>query len=104
MPIQLPLRDRTPLEIDAINDLVAKELNSLREEVEDFLKSPNPPIWVPPESATPSDREFYTRLEIPTYRNGDPSLLFHDLHLFDVEKIKKMYKRGRHLYVATTWL
>jgi hypothetical protein len=101
VPIQAPLR---ALEIDAINQLVSEELNFLREEVEDFLKSPNPPIWVPPESATPSDCEFYARLKIPTYRKRNPSLLFHDLHLCDIEKIKKMYEPGRHMYVVTTWL
>ena len=102
MPIQPPLRDSIPLEIEAIDQLVAKELDSFREEIKDFLKSPNPPSWVPPKSATPSDCEFYTSLKIPTYRNGDPSLLFHELESCDVEKIKKMYKRGRHMYVVTT--
>ena len=105
LAVTVPIKQLSrSLEIDAVNQLVSEELNSLREEVEDFLKSPNPPVWVSPASATPSDCEFFAHLKLPTYRRGNPSLLFHDLHLCDVEKIKEMYEPGRHMYVVTTWL
>jgi hypothetical protein len=44
--------------IKAIDQRIERELKSLRVVVETFLKNPEPPTWLPPGNATPSNREF----------------------------------------------
>jgi hypothetical protein len=97
VPIQPPLRI---LEIEEIDPLVKKELKSLRDVVAAFLKSPDPPLWAPPDYAAPSDREFLANLQIPSYADGRPSLLFHDLHSRDDDEIKKIFGTNDHVYEA----
>ncbi|KAM6498794.1 hypothetical protein JOM56_006742 [Amanita muscaria] len=82
------------LGIKEIDQRIEEELKSLRAEVETFLKSPDPPTWVPPNYATQSDREFLASLRIPSYRNGNPSLLFHDLDVCDGDETKKIFGDG----------
>ncbi|KAM6498788.1 hypothetical protein JOM56_006736 [Amanita muscaria] len=82
------------LGIKEIDQRIEGELKSLRVEVETFLKSPEPPTWVPPDYATPSNREFLASLQIPSYRNGNPSLLFHDLDVCDGDETKKIFGDG----------
>jgi hypothetical protein len=72
-----------------IDKEIDKELKSIRGGVETFLKNPKPPIWVPPDYVTPSNREFITSLQIPSYCNGNPSLLLHDLDVCDDNEIKR---------------
>jgi hypothetical protein len=65
-----------------------------------FLKNPEPPTWVPPDYVTLSNRKFLESLEIPCYDNGNPSLLFHDLHVCDNDEIKEIFGSHEHLYVV----
>jgi hypothetical protein len=90
----------TPQEPTFNIEVIDKELESLRGVVETFLKNPEPPTWVPPDYVTPSNREFLTNLRIPCYRNGNPSLLFHDLDVCDGNEIEKIFERGAPLYVV----
>ena len=50
------------LGIEAIDDNINEELNSLRGMIETFLKNPEPRTWIPPASVTSSDRDFLTNL------------------------------------------
>ncbi|KIL71414.1 hypothetical protein M378DRAFT_6158 [Amanita muscaria Koide BX008] len=88
--------------IEEIDQRIEEELKSLRVEVETFLKSPEPPTWVPPDYATPNNRKFLASLQIPSYRNGNPSLLFHDLHMCDGDEIKKIFKNPQDLCICNT--
>jgi hypothetical protein len=89
------------LPIEIIDEKINQELDSLRGMVETFLKNPEPPTWIPPESATPSNREFLTNLQIPSYRNGAPSLLFHNLDEYNDKEIEMVFGPGdRRQYVV----
>jgi hypothetical protein len=88
------------VDIEVIDKRIDKELESLRGVVETFLKNPEPSIWVPPDYVTPNNREFLTNLRIPSYGNGNPSLLFHDLEVCDDNEIEKIFGRGTPLYVV----
>ena len=77
------------VDIDVINAKINKELESLRNVIEAFLKAPEPPTWIPPENA--SHYEFLKNLQIPSYANGKPSLLFHNLDVCDDAEIEKMF-------------
>ena len=87
-------------DISVIEERIEKESQSLRVVVEEFITNPEPPIWAPPNNATPSDREFFTDLQIPTYRNGEPSLLLHDLNACNVDEITKHFGSSQHLFVV----
>ena len=102
VPMQLPLRDPTLVEIEAIDQLIEKERESLRDVVAAFLKSPDSPLWAPPDHATPSDREFLATLQIPLLGDGTgkPSLLFHNLHSRDDDEIKKIVGTNNLVYEA----
>ena len=80
------------LGIDEIDKLIDKEGESLSDEIEAFLKSPEPPRWIPPNCATPSNREFLRNLRIPSYLNGSPSLLFHNLDVCDGNQIEEILR------------
>ena len=88
------------LGIEIIDQKIKEELDSLRGMVETFLKNPGPPTWNPPDSVTPSEREFLTNLRIPTYRYGNPSLLFHNLDECDDKEIEMIFGPGPHQYVV----
>ena len=88
------------LGIEIIDEKINEELKSLRVMVEMFLKSPEPPTWIPPDDVTSSDRDFLTNLRLPTYRNGNPSLLFHNLDVYDDKEIKMIFGPGQHQYVV----
>jgi hypothetical protein len=77
------LRDGT------IDSLIEEECKSLQVVVEKFLENPEPPTWHPPPFAT--DYEFLASLRLPTHRNGDPCLLFHDLNACDGAEIERMF-------------
>jgi hypothetical protein len=98
IPVQPTLQDPTLFEIEAIDQLIKKERESLRDVVAAFLKSPGPPLWAPPDHATPSDREFLATLQIPSYSDGRPSLLFHNLHVRDDDEIKKIFGTNNPVY------
>jgi hypothetical protein len=89
-------RDITPnnnsLPIEVINNLISKERKSLREMIVQFLKDPELPIWDPPEYA--SDREYLASLQLPTYPDGGPCLLLHNLNECDPDEVKVF--RGVH--------
>ena len=87
------------LDIDAIDAMIDRELGLLRGVVETFLKNPEPPIWVPPNYTTPSYHDFLTSLQIPSYRNGNPSLLLHNLQEGEIAEI---FGDARHMCVAIT--
>jgi hypothetical protein len=88
------------LGIEEIDKEINKELDSLRGMVETFLKNPEPPTWIPPNSATPSNREFLTNLRIPSYHNGNPSLLFHNFDVCNDKEIEEIFGPGAHQYVV----
>jgi len=73
-----------------IEEKIKKELDLLSGELKTFLKNPDPPTWVPTDYVA-LNREFLTNLRLPTYRNGNPSLLFHDLDACDDDEIKKIF-------------
>jgi hypothetical protein len=88
------------LDIEIIDKKIKEELDSLRGMVETFLKNPEPPTWNPPDSVTPSEREFLTNLRIPCYRFGIPSLLFHNLDVCDSKEIETIFGSSAHQYVV----
>jgi hypothetical protein len=88
------------LGIEEIDKRINKELDSLRGTVESFLENPEPPTWIPPDFTAPSDREFLINLRIPSYRNGNPSLLFHNLDVCNDEEIKRIFGGDEHRYVV----
>jgi hypothetical protein len=77
------------LDIEAIDEKINKELESLRGMVETFLNNPEPRTWEPPNFATPSNWKFLSDLRIPCYRNGKPSLLFHNLDMCNDKEIAR---------------
>jgi hypothetical protein len=89
-------------DIDVIDQQIEKKFELLREGVEAFLGSPNPRTWVPPNWMTASNREFYKNLQIPTYHNGNPSLLLHELDLCNVPEIEEKFGGRQHMYVVVT--
>jgi hypothetical protein len=82
-------RPELQLDIEAIDEKVNKELDSLRGVFEKFLKNPEPRTWEPPKFATPSNHTFLSDLRIPSYGNGNPSLLFHNLDVCNDKKIAR---------------
>jgi hypothetical protein len=88
------------LHIEAVDEKINEELDSLRGVIEIFLKNPEPRTWIPPDSVTPSNREFLTNLGIPSYRNGNPSLLLHNLDVCDDKEIETIFAPGPHQYVV----
>jgi hypothetical protein len=98
--IVVPPGYKKSLDIEAIDEKINKELDLVREVVETFLKNPEPRTWIPPDSVTPSNRQFLTNLRIPYYRNGDPSLLFHNLDVYDDKEIEMIFGPGAHQYVV----
>ena len=90
------------LDIEAIDEKINKELNSglLRGLVEKFMKNPEPRIWTPPDFATSSKQKFITKLRIPSYRAGNPSLLLHNLDVCNDKEIETIFGPGAHQYVV----
>jgi hypothetical protein len=87
------------IDINKIDEKIDKELKLLQRKLEIFLKNPDRPLWVPADYVT-LHRDFLTNLRLPTYRNGRPSLLFHDLEACDDDGIKKVFGAGiQALYV-----
>ncbi|KIM47458.1 hypothetical protein M413DRAFT_200359 [Hebeloma cylindrosporum] len=82
------------VDIEVIDKRIHKELESLGGVVEAFLRNPEPPVWVPPDYVTADNREFLTNLQLPSYGNGKPSLLFHNLDKCDRIEIEKMLGPG----------
>ena len=89
------------LDIEAIDEKVSKELDSgmLRGMVEIFLKDPEPRPWIPPDFVTPGNQKFLTNLQIPSYRNNNPSLLLHNLDVCNDKEIEMIFGPGTHQYV-----
>jgi hypothetical protein len=88
------------LDIEAIDEKINEEFDSLRGMVEAFLRNPEPRTWRPPNSVTLSDRKFLTNLRIPSNHNGDPHLLLHNLNSCDDKEIKMIFGHGAHMYVV----
>ena len=88
------------LDIEAIDKKINEELESLRKVVKIFLKDPEPPTWNPPDFVPLSDRKFITNLRIPSYPNGSPSLLFHNLDECDDREIEMIFGSYAHQYVV----
>jgi hypothetical protein len=83
-----------------IDRRINRELESLRETIERFIRNPEPPVWIPPDYITDSSvRDFLTSLQIPMYQNGKPSLLFHNLSLCDDDQIEAIFGSFNHVYV-----
>ena len=96
-------RDITPdleLDIETIEQKINDELGNIRGMVETFLNDPEPPVWIPPKSATASNQEFLKSLQIPSYLDGDPNLLFHNLDVCDNDEIEEIFGNGAHQYVV----
>jgi hypothetical protein len=65
--------------------------------IEMFLRNPNPPAWTSPKTIVdPDHRKFLNDLQIPTYENGNPSLLLHNLNKADRLKVEDIFGDGRH--------
>jgi hypothetical protein len=88
------------LDIETIDEKIHDELEKIRGKVETFLKNPEPPVWIPPNSATASNQEFLKNLQIPSYSTGNPSLLFHNLDVCDNKEIEMIFGPGAHQYVV----
>jgi hypothetical protein len=88
------------LDIKTIDEKINDELKKIRGKLETFLKNPEPPTWIPPNSATASNQEFLKARQIPRYSNGDPSLLFHNLDVCDNREIEMIFGPGPHQYVV----
>jgi len=88
------------LDIEAIDEKISKELDSgmLRGMVEIFLKDPEPRPWIPPDSVMPGNQKFLTNLQIPSYRNNNPSLLLHNLDVCNDKEIEMIFGPGTHQY------
>jgi hypothetical protein len=70
------------LQIDAVQSEINGVLTSISPQIRSFLQNPELLKWQPPSSITDAlTLEFLQKLQIPTYRDGRPSLLFHNLHL-----------------------
>ena len=80
--------------------MINEELDSLRGMVEIFLKNPEPRTWDLPDSVTASNREFLTNLRIPSYRNGNSSLLLHNLDMCDDKEIEMIFGPSAHQFVV----
>ena len=93
MKILIP---ESTLDIDKKIDML---LDSFRGIVKTFLKDPDPPTWIPPESVTSSNRKFLNDLQIPSYPNGAPSILFHKLDEHDDKEIEMIFGPGDRQYV-----
>jgi hypothetical protein len=76
------------LPIETIKDYISKERNSIAKIINAFLKDPEPSIWIPPEYA--SNREYLASLRLPTYPNGSPSLLLHNLDACDPVQVERL--------------
>jgi hypothetical protein len=87
------------LHIEAVDEKINEELDSLRGVIEIFLKNPEPRTWIPPDSVTPSDWEFLTNLRIPSLW-GNPSLLLHNLDVCDDREIKTIFGSKEHQNVV----
>ncbi len=90
--------------IDDIDDVIREELKLLQPVVEAFLGNPELPFWVPPQHTMPDIQKFIMELRVPTYPNGKPSLLLHDLDKCDGKKIQEAFGGPTPLYVVTTSL
>jgi hypothetical protein len=86
--------------IDVIDLRLKQELQSLRAEIEAFLKNPEPHTWDPPDCPTRSEKEFLQNLHLPCDRSGRPSLLLHDLDACDGDEIEKLFEPDQHMYVV----
>jgi hypothetical protein len=84
------------LGIDEVDRLINKESSLLCDMVEAFIKSPEPPDWIPPIS----NHEFLRNLRIPSYLNNSPNLLFHDLAVCNSDEIEEIFGQRRHVYVV----
>ncbi|KAF8224450.1 hypothetical protein L208DRAFT_1461528 [Tricholoma matsutake] len=89
-------------DIEAIDKEIKKELKLLCEVIETFLKNPEPPTWVPPNYVMPSNHKYLTNLRIPSYRNGNPSLLLHNLDVCGGNEIEELFGHGECLCICNT--
>jgi hypothetical protein len=96
----ITLTESKTFDIEVIYGKIDEELDSLRGIVETFIKNPEQRTWVPPDFATPSNRQFLTNLRIPSYHNGDPSLLFHDLDVYDDDEIEMIFGPSVHQHAV----
>jgi hypothetical protein len=85
-----------------LEPLIKKTLGIIRPRIETFLENPELPDWVPPLFTNPSVSEFLRNLRIPTYRNGSPSLLYHNLHSHH-DVVEKIFGPGNHMYLVTVF-
>ncbi|KAF8622267.1 hypothetical protein AX15_007143 [Amanita polypyramis BW_CC] len=83
---------------------IQEELKLLQPSVEAFLNAPELPTWDPPDNFLSDIKKFIKGLQIPTYRNGKPSLLFHKLDECDDKDITKIFGADTHVYVIITAL
>ena len=102
IPSVLDKKGKTPeptLDFGTIDKQIQAELKLLRPAVEAFLKAPELPTWDPPDNFAPDIKKFIKGLQIPTYRNGRPSLLFHKLDECGNEEITKIFGANTDMYV-----
>lgn len=91
--------------MDTVNDIEEKvkaELLILEPAVRSFLNNPELPAWVPPQFTVPDYQEFLAKLQIPMYRNHQPSLLLHGLDKCDGQKIKEAFDNETPICIVNT--
>ena len=89
-----PPGQRVPLE--TLNEKLQTALSEIRPRIEKFLRNPDPPTWTPPATVIdPDHRKFLSDLNLPTYRNGNPSLLFHNLANAYEFKVNRIFGDGK---------
>ena len=84
-------------DINIIDQQIEKELQSLHVVFEKFITNSDPPIWVPSNYAALHNQELPTDLQVSLNCNGKSS---HDLHVHNVDEIKKYFRSNDHLFVA----
>jgi hypothetical protein len=83
-----------------IEEKIEKISDKIRPRIEKFLQQPNPPAWIPPSAIVDANhRTFLTNLRIPTYEDGRPSLLLHELADADESKAQDIFN-GTHQCVS----
>ena len=92
------------LDFETIDKQIQAELTLLRPLVEEFLEAPELPTWDPPNNFASDIKKFIKGLQIPTYANGEPGLLFHKLDECDDKEITEIFAPATHMYVIITAL
>lgn len=86
-------------DIEVIDGRIIEELDSLRDN-RDIPEKSRATHLGSARLRHAEQPEFLTGLRIPSYRNGNPCLLFHNLDVYDDKEIEMIFGGGAHLYVV----